>query len=58
MSFSSVFLPPQMAQTALMKSPWRNDLPRSAPSQTFSFEVSRPVHPNVDVPGGFLSKVV
>ena len=45
MSFSSVFLPLQMTQTVLKKSPWRNVLPRSALSRTFSLEVSRPVHP-------------
>lgn len=45
MSFSSVFLPLKMTQTVLKKSPWRNVLPRSALPQTFSLEVSRPVHP-------------
>lgn len=53
MSFSSVFPPLKMTQTVLKKFPWRNVLPRSALPQTFSIEVSRPVHPNVDVPGGF-----
>ena len=58
MSFSSVFLPLQMTQTVLKKSPWRNVLPRSALPQTFSLKVSRPVHPNVDAPGGFWHQVV
>lgn len=52
------FPPLQMMQTVLKNSQWWNALPRSVQPQTFSLKVSRPVHPNVDAPGGFWHQVV